>query len=156
MTALALSLGGLRTWPARRWVAAALVTVAVAVATGIPTDLVPTPLYRRMTPIPWWSWPLWAVTAGLAGLLAASYLRDRRGGVRAASPIGGGVMSFLAVGCPICNKVVVAALGVSGALTYFAPAQPLLGLAGVGLLGFALHRRLAASCPAPRSVRPER
>lgn len=151
MTALALSFSGLRTWPARRWVVAALVAAVVAVVTGIPTDLVPTSLYRRMTPIPWWSWPLWIATALLAGLLAASYLRDRTGGIRAASPVGGGVMSFLAVGCPICNKLVVAALGVSGALTYFAPVQPLLGLVGVGLLAYALRGRLAAAaCPLPQ------
>jgi hypothetical protein len=135
-----------------RWLVAALVAAAVALVTGIPTDLVPTSLYRRMTPIPWWSWPLWVATAVLAGLLAASYVRDRRAGVRVASPLGGGVMSFLAVGCPICNKLVVAALGVSGALTYFAPIQPLLGIAGVALLGYALQRRLAASS----CVLPER
>jgi len=151
VSSLTLSLGALAGWPGRRWIVAALAAVAVALVTGIPTDLVPTSLYQRMTPIPWWSWPLWAATAVLAGLLAASYVRDRSGGVRAASPLGGGIMSFLAVGCPICNKLVVAALGVSGALTYFAPVQPLLGLAGVALLGYALQRRLVASaaCAVP-------
>jgi len=154
VSSLTLSLGALAAWPGRRWVVAVLAAVAVALVTGIPTDLVPTSLYQRMTPIPWWSWPLWVATAVLAGLLAASYVRDRSGGVRAASPLGGGVMSFLAVGCPICNKLVVAALGVSGALTYFAPVQPLLGLAGVALLGYALERRLAtsAACAVPAAV----
>jgi hypothetical protein len=154
VTAVSLSLGALRAWPALRWFVAALVAVVVAAVTGIPTDLVPTSLYRRMTPIPWWSWPLWAATALLAGLLAASYLRDRAGGLRAGSSLSGGVMSFLAVGCPICNKLVVAALGVSGALTYFAPVQPLLGLAGVAALVYALQRRLAtsAACAVPASA----
>ena len=145
MDALAAPLRDLADWPARRWLAAAVVAVAVALVTGTPTDLVPTSLYTRMTPIPWWSWPIWVATAALAGLLAASFVRDRGAGVHAASPLGGGVLSFLAVGCPICNKLVVAALGVSGALTYFAPLQPLLGVAGVALLGYTLRRRLATS-----------
>ena len=151
VTALHLPVSGLRAWSGRRWLVALTVAVVLAVVTGIPTDLVPTSLYQRMTPIPWWSWPLWAATAILAGLLAASYVRDRGASIHAASPLGGGIMSFLAVGCPICNKLVVAALGVSGALTYFAPLQPLLGLAGVGLLAYALWRRLAvtAACALP-------
>lgn len=161
MTALALGVGALVGWTRRRWLVAALVTAAVAVATGIPTDLVPTSLYTRMTPIPWWSWPIWSATAVLAGLLAASFVRERSAGVRAASPLGGGLISFLAVGCPICNKLVVAVLGVSGALTYFAPIQPLLGIGGVALLGYALQRRLvASSCVVPersdRSPSPSR
>lgn len=156
MDALAAPLRDFADWPARRWLAAAVVALAVALVTGIPTDLVPTSLYRRMTPIPWWSWPLWAATAALAGLLAATYVRRPVGEGRVVAPsVGGGVMSFLAVGCPICNKLVVAALGVSGALSYFAPIQPLLGVAGVVLLGYTLRRRLAlSSCVLPERSEP--
>lgn len=144
MGTLALPLRALGGWSARRWIVAGLVAAVVAVVTGIPTDLVPTSLYTRMTPIPWWSWIFWGATAALGGLLAASYVREAGGG-SAVSPVGGGILSFLAVGCPICNKLVVAALGVSGALTYFAPVQPLLGAAGVALLAYALWRRLAVA-----------
>ncbi|MEV6867405.1 hypothetical protein AB0M44_41240 [Streptosporangium subroseum] len=35
-----------------------------------------------------------------------------------------GLLSAFAVGCPICNKLIVMALGVSGALTHFAPGNP--------------------------------
>ena len=38
----------------------------------------------------------------------------------------GSMLSLFAVGCPICNKLVVMAVGVSGALNWFAPLQPLL------------------------------
>lgn len=50
---------------------------------------------------------------------------------------------MFAVGCPICHKLVVAALGISGALTYVAPVQPLRGVIGVGLLvaGLAVRPR---------------
>ena len=60
----------------------------------------------------------------------------------------GGVGSLLSVGCPICNKVVVA-LGVDGALAVFAPVQPYLGLLSLLLLAEASRQRvrLAASCP---------
>jgi len=54
----------------------------------------------------------------------------------------GGVLSFFAVGCPVCNKLVVLAVGVSGALSYWAPVQPFLAAASVALLGLAAHRRL--------------
>jgi hypothetical protein len=52
---------------------------------------------------------------------------------------------------PVCNKLVVLLLGVSGALTVWALLQPVLGLASVALLGWALRTRLAAerSCPVP-------
>jgi hypothetical protein len=43
----------------------------------------------------------------------------------------------------VCNKLVVAMLGVSGALTYFEPVQPLLGAAAIALTLIALRRRLA-------------
>jgi len=54
-----------------------------------------------------------------------------------------------AVGCPVCNKLVVLALGAGGALTYFAPVQPVMALLTLGLLLYALRARLAGekSCP---------
>ena len=52
------------------------------------------------------------------------------------------MLSVFAVGCPACNKLVVFALGASGALTYFAPLQPVLGLFTLGLLLYALRARI--------------
>ncbi|MBP8882095.1 MAG: hypothetical protein KBG77_13450, partial [Dermatophilaceae bacterium] len=65
----------------------------------------------------------------------------------------GGLLSFLAVGCPVCNKIALLALGYSGALQWFAPLQPVLALAGVALLAWALRARLSGAviCPVPVS-----
>jgi len=150
---LAAALSALRAWPLRRWVIAALVTVAIAVVMGVPTDVVPNPLYRRMTPVVWWNYPIWGLSAVLVGLIAATHVRtaDRLARRAGSGTLGGGLISFLAVGCPICNKLVVAALGVSGALAYFGPVQPFLGVAGLALLAVTLAFRLrsTAVCPAP-------
>ena len=131
-------------WSAKRWTVALVVTFVVALVTGIPTGIISTSFYTRMTPVLWWNYPVWAVTAVLAGLLAATYASKddgRTGGV--SGRVGAGsVLSALAVGCPICNKVVVALLGVSGALGIWAPLQPLIGLASIALLGGALYLRL--------------
>jgi hypothetical protein len=148
---LAAVFSGVRAWPLRRWLVAALVAAAVALATGIPTDVVPNPLYRRMTPVVWWNYPIWAASAVLVGLIAATYVRAPRGVTRrtGGGTFGGGLLSFLAVGCPICNKLVVAALGVSGALAYFGPVQPFVGVAALVLLAMTLAVRLrsALACP---------
>ncbi len=49
------------------------------------------------------------------------------------------MLSVLAIGCPVCNKLVVLALGAGGALTHFAPVQPILGFLSLGLLAYALR-----------------
>jgi hypothetical protein len=137
-------------WPARRWIAAVLGAAAVAVLVGVPTGVVPTPFYTRMTPVLWWNYPVWAVTALLGGLLVATFVRPPQvGAAPTTSLTGGGLLSAFAVGCPVCNKLVVALVGFSGALNLWAPIQPVLGVASVALLGWALWRRLAteAACP---------
>ena len=53
----------------------------------------------------------------------------------------GGVMSFFAAGCPVCNKLVVLAIGTTGAVDYFRPLQPMLGAASIVLLAIALRAR---------------
>lgn len=54
----------------------------------------------------------------------------------------GGLVSFFAVGCPVCNKLVLIALGTTGAMQWFAPIQPILAVGAIALLVWALRRRL--------------
>ncbi|MEU3750171.1 MULTISPECIES: hypothetical protein [Streptomyces] len=147
-------------WPLRRWVVAAAVTLLAAVVIGVPTGVAPSPLYTRMTPVLWWNYPAWIVSSVLEGLLAASYVRvgprlavekPARDRTQTARALSAGLLSAFAVGCPICNKLVIVAIGVSGALSFWAPLQPVLALASVGLLTYALIRRLrtAENCPVP-------
>jgi hypothetical protein len=96
--------------------------IAIGVAAGLGAALVmalrsavlPNPLFTRMTP----ARPPDYVFLPLSALLLG------------------------AIGCPICNKIVVFILGVSGALTYWAPVQPFLGAAAVALLAWTLHLRI--------------
>jgi hypothetical protein len=150
----------LRAWPARRWWVAAVATTATVLLIGLPTDVVPNPVFGRSIEVTWWSYPALLVAALLGGLLAATYIRtgrpadaevDRPGKLGAA----GGFVAYLAVGCPVCNKLVLLALGTTGAMQWFAPVQPLLAVAGVVLLGWALRVRLRGEVACPVDVRPE-
>lgn len=155
----------LRTFGRRRWLAAAAGTVGSLLVLGLPTDLVPNPIFGRQIEAPAWSYVALVITAVLAGLLLATYVRDEP--AAAADVLDapgradrrrftvGGLLSFLAIGCPTCNKLVVIALGSSGAISWFEPLQPMLAAAGIGLLAYALHRRLRSElacdlAPSPR------
>lgn len=54
----------------------------------------------------------------------------------------GSAAAFIAIGCPLCNKVALLLLGASGALTVFAPLQPVIGAASLALLAVTLWWRL--------------
>jgi len=147
-----LEFEALKGWTSARWRFAAAMSTVSALAIGLPTDVIPNPVFGRQgTPVEPWAIPVLAVTAVLSGLLFATYVQagvadttDDVAGLDRPSRFGslGGLLSFFAVGCPICNKVVVIALGTSGALTWFAPVQPYLGVFALGLLAWALRVRL--------------
>lgn len=134
-------------WPARRWLAAAGAAASAGMLIGVPTGIIETGFYTRMTPVRWWDYPVWLASAVLIGLMAATYVRvpDRvrsrpdEGSRRA---VGGSLLTVFAVGCPVCNKLVVAVLGFSGALSYFAPIQPVLAIISLALLAMGLKIRL--------------
>lgn len=122
---------------------AVMVAVGYVAAVGILAGVIANPWFHRVVDVDVWNVLALILPATLFGLLAGTYLvpwpRTCRIGGRAGS---GGALSFLAVSCPVCNKLVVFAIGVSGALDYFRPLQPLLGAASVFLLGIALWARL--------------
>ncbi len=128
----------------RFWLASAGIAALVAILIGVPTDVLANPWFTRMTPVRPQDYVFWPATSILVGMLLATYvlpsLRTRSAGRRVG--IGSGVLGWLAIGCPICNKLVVALLGVSGALSYFGPLQPWLGSLGVALAAIALVVRL--------------
>ncbi len=138
------SLSALR-W--RGWLVVAASSVLIAVVVGVPTDLIDTPWFSREIPPTTWSYPVWVVTSALGGLLIGLSSLTAREAPRSEGQRGGmvgGVLTFLAVGCPVCNKVVLMVLGSSGAVTFFEPLQPFIAAASVLLLGWALVRRLSA------------
>lgn len=170
----------LRQWTLRRWLIAAASAVAVGVLIGLATVLIPNPVFTRDIPPVWWNHPVLVLMSILTGLLTATFVRDRpvqsgsaagdsaagAGGGPAGDPADAGsqterggrmgvvgtVLAWFAVGCPVCNKIALLALGYSGALTFFAPLQPVLAILAVLLTGYALLQRLQGevACPMPR------
>lgn len=139
------SLSTLRNVSSRRlWCEAIGWSAIAALVIALPTVLVSNSFFTRMTPVPWWDYLFWFLAAPLIGTtIALMRLPEARQCHSETGMIAGGGLTYLAVGCPICNKVVVALLGVSGALTYFAPLQPFLGALALLMLGHSMRRTLA-------------
>ena len=116
--------------------------LATLVLIGVPTVLIPNPWFGREIPPRPLDYIVFALTVLLVAALAATYAWPLACPTRERSLTVGGLLSFFAVGCPVCNKLAVLALGWSGALTYFAPIQPLLGAVAVLLLAATLIARL--------------
>src|SRR5690625_3737578 len=156
----------LRLWTPRQWWAAAIFAAAFGVLVGFSTVLIPNNIFSRDIPTLWWDYPVWVLTAVLTGLLAATYVRPAAGGpapslVRRDARAGragaaGAVLGWFAVGCPVCNKLALLALGYSGALHGFGAAQPYLALAAVGLTAAALVVRFRGqvACPVQNAASP--
>lgn len=146
----------LATWQMRRWLFASAMAVLTIVLVAVVTVLIPNPIFTREIPPTAWAWPVLIVTGILTGLLAATYVarkdvnqQDRAGALGTT----GAIVSFFAVGCPVCNKLVLLAIGYTGALQFFEPLQPYLAGGSIILLALALYFRIQKerSCPLPTS-----
>lgn len=139
----------------RSWLVAAIGGIVTLLLIGIPTAIIDNPFFFRQTPVRLQDYIIWVLTGFLTGLFVGTFTLSAKSSA-SGKAVSGGFLSFLAVGCPICNKLVLLLLGTSGALTYFAPAQLYIGIASLALLGWALHLRVQAtnrSCAAtPQQV----
>jgi len=156
------ALRAMRMWTWERWATATVASAGTFVLLGVPTALIPNPFFARSIEAPAWTYLSLALTALLAGLLLATYVRGGGGASEeraldeatpeeARSFTLGGLLAFFAIGCPTCNKLVLVALGTGGAITWFEPVQPLLSSAGIAVLVWALRRRLSGetACAVP-------
>ncbi|MEO5966509.1 MAG: hypothetical protein ABIR11_13680 [Candidatus Limnocylindrales bacterium] len=135
--------------------------VVSLVAFGLVSAIIPNPVFGRQVPPEAFAIWVWLISAPLMGLVLATYttpapgmvgttpLRIVEAGDPAAeanrgSMLGtiGGFGAFLAIGCPVCNKIALLLLGASGAMTVYAPIQPFIGAASLALLTGTLAWRL--------------
>lgn len=142
------------TWGTKRWIVAASVGVLTYFVIAIPTAVVENPIFGREIGVTSWSVTVIVISSILTGLLTATYVKNDFSDENPRQlKIGsaGALLSFFAVGCPVCNKLALIALGYSGAIQYFAPIQPYLAVAGIALLIFSLRMRLnnEYSCSLP-------
>lgn len=169
---LGLAWRALRSWTPRQVLFAILGSAAIAAFLGIATVLIPNPLFARDIPPVWWNYPVWILTSIMSGMLIATYVRrpgsarekpseDADASERRSSRLGmaGAFAAWFAVGCPVCNKIALLALGYSGAITWFAPVQPFLAIAALAFTTAALIGRLRGQVlcpvrtPSPEAVR---
>ena len=138
---------------------AVLWTAASVVAFGVVAAIIPNPVFGRQVPVEPFAIAIWLMSAPLMGLLGATYTAP--GPIVPAEPdpfllaastaAGGGdgttlgavasLGAFLAIGCPVCNKIALVLLGTSGAMTVFAPLQPVIGAVSLILLAGTLAWR---------------
>jgi hypothetical protein len=145
-------------------------TLMSLVAFGLIAAIIPNPVFGRQIPPEPFAIAVWLVSAPLMGLLGATYTaravpaRATMGAVvlvpagdlgeRQGTTIGtvASLGAFLAIGCPVCNKIALVLLGTSGAMTLFAPIQPIIGAASLMLLAGTLAWRFrlrarGGACP---------
>ena len=139
----------------------ALWTGASLLAFGLVAAIIPNPVFGRQVPPEPFAIAIWVATAPLMGLLGATYSAAAPSGstaesapllVGSAAAVAGrdgttlGTVAsfgaFLAIGCPVCNKLALVLLGTSGAMTVFAPLQPVIGAASLVLLAGTLAWRI--------------
>ena len=139
----------------------ALVAVGAAVGTalliGVPTGVIPNPWFGRVVGVRPLDVGVLIALSVLMGALAATYSIAGSSGAKAPrAALGSGIVGWLAVGCPVCNKAVVLLLGASGATSTFEPIQPILGVASVVLAAAALTVRVRAMRRGACAVPPRR
>lgn len=148
-------------------------SVLSLLAFGLVAAIIPNPVFGRQIPPEPFAIAVWLLSAPLMGLIGATYSAPRVSPPAMAQPfmavpltpvdpvaerqagrLGAvaGFGAFLAIGCPVCNKVALVMLGAGGALSIWAPLQPVIGAASLGLLaGTVLWRfrlrRLGGACP---------
>ncbi len=105
--------------------------VAVAIASfavlGTVSALWDNPLFVRMTPTGTWEVGLLAMLSILLGV----YVVVRRPFCSIKTAGAGGVLGFLGVACPVCNKVLLLLFGGELLLTYYEPVRVYVAAVGV-------------------------
>lgn len=116
---------------------------------GVISLLIPNRFFARMTPVAWWDYTFLILTSLLLGTYLSLWWYQKKqvnekqvNKTCNLSATGGGVGGFLGFSCSLCNKLLILVLGAAGVMAYVEPIRPYVGLTGIGLLGFAVYKRV--------------
>ncbi len=104
---------------------------------GIPTAIISTPWFSRMTPVTFVDYFFLIVTSGLLAVYLALPAPAKH-----TTATAGGVANFFAVSCPLCNKLLVFLLGASAVVQYIEPLRLWFGALGIMLAGIAVWGKI--------------
>ena len=124
-------------------------TALTFAAFGTVAALWDNPFFIRMTPTSGFEISLLALQAILFGIyfsIPTEYCSAKTLGT-------GGVLGFLGVACPVCNKILLYVFGAELLLTYLEPARIYLAVIGTLIVALALYVKLQKYRPYPRQVR---
>ena len=125
------------------WLIGILSSIVVFLLFGIPTALIQTPWFIRMVERSTFDY-LFLITSSilLGAYIGVHYYKKNTVKKCDAITYSGGIGSFLAFGCPICNKLLVFLFGATALMTYLDPYRPILGFGSIALLGGAVYWRI--------------
>lgn len=129
----------------RRWTAGVGVTLLAFAVLGTVSALWENPFFVRMTAAGSWEVAL----LGAMSVLLGFYVAIRRAACSNRTVGVGGLLGFLGVACPVCNKVLLFAFGSELLLAYFEPIRVYVAAASVATIGLAVvheWRRVKTSC----------
>lgn len=110
---------------------------------GILTVLIPNKFFARMTSVTYLDYIILVFTSILLGTYVSFYIYQKKSMNKTctAAAYSGGIGGFLGFGCPVCNKILVLLLGITGVLTYIEPYRPFIGFAGIGLMSYSVYSK---------------
>lgn len=120
-----------------------LSAIGLFFAFGILTDLIPNPWFTRMIGKNSLDYVFLISSSSIVGAYIGVHFYKKNAAKKCnAATYSGGIGSFLAFGCPICNKLLVLLFGTAALMAYLEPYRPILGFGSVALAGGALYWRV--------------
>ncbi|MEQ8356289.1 MAG: hypothetical protein RH942_12180 [Kiloniellaceae bacterium] len=124
----------LRRISGRKTIAGIAVAIGSFAGLGTTAALWENPFFIRMTPAGGWEIALLLLMSLLLGVYVA--VRRPRCSIKSAS--AGGVLGFIGIACPVCNKILLLLFGGELLLTYFEPVRVYVAAGGTLIIFAAL------------------
>ena len=125
------------------------VTVIMFAVLGTVSAVWANQFFVRMTPVQGFEIPMLALLAALSGAFVAL----RRPACAAKRATGAGILGFLGIACPVCNKILLLIFGAEILMAYFEPVRIYVTLISIAFMAWLVWREIRLG-PINRAHKP--